>query len=320
MINTFSARGVTIALLALLMSVPFVAAAKPFGGQITKIVYPCYNRVIWARLSAPVPGDYIWTSATRTYQFGPPTHVGQWLLGLTGVPYNCLVSINPIIVWEGITISMMGSSGPSGAAYPGPQYTPPSPGPSPSPSPSPSPKPPVKPPAGLPPSAPSSPSLGHLVISEVYYDVDSGHGTDPQNEWVELYNGSTVGVDVSGWTIADGQASRTIPQSVSIPPNGFLVLVADIATKTKWNIPSGVPVVTLGALIGDGLASAGDRLVLKNTNNSTVDSLSWGSNTTIFDPSLAPVARGHSLGRGTLTRDTHSASDWIDITSPTPGR
>ncbi|MCE9541763.1 hypothetical protein K8R03_04390 [Candidatus Kaiserbacteria bacterium] len=88
---------------------PFAAFAFPFGGQIGQVIN-CSNGVIWARIGPPVPGDYIWSYGTRTYRFGPPSHSGQWLLGLTAAPYFCLVSIVPLITYPGINIAMMGSS------------------------------------------------------------------------------------------------------------------------------------------------------------------------------------------------------------------
>ena len=92
-----------------LLSVPAFALAFPFGGEIGEVI-PCYNDAIFAQIGPPVAGAYIWTPSTVTYQFGPPSHSGQWLLGLASAPYYCLVSIEPIIVYPGIAISMMGSS------------------------------------------------------------------------------------------------------------------------------------------------------------------------------------------------------------------
>lgn len=95
--------------LGLSFLVPSVALAFPFGGQ-TSIVIPCYNQAIYASVGPPRGGPFVWTPATRTYSFGPPTHGGQWLLGLAGAPYYCIVSIMPVIVWPGTNITMMGSS------------------------------------------------------------------------------------------------------------------------------------------------------------------------------------------------------------------
>lgn len=104
------ASAVAGSLLGLLaLCVPLFAAAAPFGGMANKVV-PCYNEAIYANLGPPRGGPYIWTPSTRTYPFGPPTHAGQWLLGLSGAPYYCIVSIMPVIVWEGTSITMMGSS------------------------------------------------------------------------------------------------------------------------------------------------------------------------------------------------------------------
>ena len=97
-----------LATAVLLASFPFVAYAFPFGGQIN-IFRRCYNQAIYANLGPPRGGPYIWTTSTKTYQFGPPLHAGQWLLGLASAPYYCIISIRPVIVWSGLSITMMGN-------------------------------------------------------------------------------------------------------------------------------------------------------------------------------------------------------------------
>ena len=91
------------------MWMPRTASAFPFGGQIT-IIAPCYNDAIYALLSGPRGGAYIWTPSTKTYEFGAPSHAGQWLLGLAGAPYYCIVNPDPLIIYAGTYITMMGSS------------------------------------------------------------------------------------------------------------------------------------------------------------------------------------------------------------------
>lgn len=89
---------------------PSATSAFPIGGQ-ARVVLPCiYNSTIYTVLGPPRGGTYIWTRATKTYPFSAPRHAGQWVLGLAGVPYYCFYSVYPIIVWSGITITMMGSS------------------------------------------------------------------------------------------------------------------------------------------------------------------------------------------------------------------
>ena len=89
---------------------PFFVHAFPFGGQAS-IVLPCYyNTTIYTSLGPPRGGEFIWTTATRSYQFGPPRRAGQWLLGLAGAPYYCIYSLQPLHVIPGIAITMHGSS------------------------------------------------------------------------------------------------------------------------------------------------------------------------------------------------------------------
>src|SRR3989344_2894100 len=108
-----SASQLLILLAALLvilsLIVPSYTSAFPYGGQISQIIF-CYNNAIFARTGPPRGGDFIWTPSTKTYQFGPPRRAGQWHLGLAAPPYYCVVSIQPVIVWPGILITMMGSS------------------------------------------------------------------------------------------------------------------------------------------------------------------------------------------------------------------
>lgn len=89
--------------------VPQRANAFEWGGQF-QMVIPCWNAVIYAVAGPPRGGPFIWTPATATYSYGPPSHTGQYGLGLAGPPYFCIVSPFPIIVFSGIIITMMGSS------------------------------------------------------------------------------------------------------------------------------------------------------------------------------------------------------------------
>ena len=92
-----------------ILSMPAIALAYPFGGQAS-IVIPCFDDAIYANLGAPAGGPFVWTPATETFRFGPPTHAGQWLLGTAGPLYLCLVSIDPIFTLPATAILMMGSS------------------------------------------------------------------------------------------------------------------------------------------------------------------------------------------------------------------
>src|SRR3989338_8048956 len=132
-------RTVGVLFLAAIIATPLAAHAFPFGGRASIVLQCVYNSTIYANLGPPRGGEYIWTTATKTYQFGPPAYAGQWLLGLAGAPYYCIYRISPLTIYTGIAMTMMGSSGPAAPAPP------PTTGPSPTPSPTQPPSPPPTP-------------------------------------------------------------------------------------------------------------------------------------------------------------------------------
>ena len=94
----------------IIISTPRVEAVNVFGGATGQVIN-CFNNVIWTNVGAPRGGKYIWAPGiTRTYEYGPPSHSGQWLLGLFGAPYFCIVSPLPLIIFPGLLMTMLGSS------------------------------------------------------------------------------------------------------------------------------------------------------------------------------------------------------------------
>ncbi|PCI29808.1 hypothetical protein COB52_02155 [Candidatus Kaiserbacteria bacterium] len=92
-----------------------------WGGQFSSVI-PCWNAVTWVRVGAPLGGDFIWTpGVTRTFDYGRPTHAGQYGLGLAAPPYFCIVSPFPVIVIPGIIMTMLGTSG-SSSGYSAPVF------------------------------------------------------------------------------------------------------------------------------------------------------------------------------------------------------
>ena len=153
----------------------------------------------------------------------------------------------------------------------------------------------------------------------MHYAVDSQHGTKPLNEWIELFNDSSAAVNVGGWRIEDAVSSDVIPSGVSLAPGKFLVIAATSTTKALWNVPADAQFISLGSLIGDGLSNAGDRILLRNSSGAIVDSVSWGTNTTVLNPAASTVGYGESLTRVPLSKDTNTAVDWT-TRPPSPGR
>jgi signal peptidase len=170
-----------------------------------------------------------------------------------------------------------------------------------------------------------SPGSGDVVISEVYYDValDKGNEDNSANpdEWVELYNNSVSPVNLKNWKIGDNSGSDTIIHAnVYIPAKGFAVLAKSASTWTYWSIPTEATKIQLGQKIGNGLDDDSDRVVLKDSNGTEIDAVSWGTDISAFSPSVSDVPEGHSISRIVKGVDTNIAANWIDTPGgPNPG-
>ena len=157
-----------------------------------------------------------------------------------------------------------------------------------------------------------------LVINKVYYDVDANHGTEPDNEFIELYNSSRQPIDISDWIIADSAAQDMLPADTIIPGHGYVLITGNSSTFGFWNIPSDViEIVLADGKIGDGLDDDGDRVILKTSEGVEVDAMSYGTDTYAFNPSCPDVDEGDMLGRYPNGFDTDKASDWKDYGLPT---
>ena len=151
------------------------------------------------------------------------------------------------------------------------------------------------------------PTTARVVINEVYYDVDSAHGDEGTNEWIELYNPSSTDINIKNWSIADNSGvAHPINANVSIPASGFALLSHDNNTWHLWGDPSGANIITvnLGGSPGSGwLDDSGDRVILKDNVSNIIDQMSYSSGT-----------EGHSW-----ERSPKGTGAFIDNAIPTPG-
>lgn len=152
---------------------------------------------------------------------------------------------------------------------------------------------------------------GAVVFSEIFYDTP---GTDSQEEWVELYNGTGSAVDLSGWTITDNNgtgSSITIPGGTTIQSGTYLTIATN---STGFNALYGYDADVYGSL--PALNNSGDALLLADNTSSVIDAVAWEGGASSGVPSgwgssSAPSAStGNSIIRTSVTTDTDSFSDW----------
>lgn len=169
------------------------------------------------------------------------------------------------------------------------------------------------------------PPVGALLITEVLYDINTTtQGEETTDEWVEIKNGTNGAMDLSGYALKDnsGTVGDVFPSGTIVPAGGFLLVVGTSSTPTLWAFPVGTVVVAVdGDIGGNGLANAGDRVVLHDASDVVVDAVGWGTDTVAFgSASGLTVSEGSSLARTPQTADTNAAADWQENVSPNPGQ
>jgi|GEM_PF-726009 len=123
--------------------------------------------------------------------------------------------------------------------------------------------------------------------TSVTVNVSNGSSnTDKQT--VTLYNPTDQTVNLAGWQLLDNASTRTIG-SGTIAPKSYYIF--------EWPV-------------ANGLSRSGDRITLRTPQATTVDALSWGSDTSIFNPAVTTANGTTTISRKTVAADTDTAADW----------
>src|SRR3989344_4737293 len=71
-------------------------------------------------------------------------------------------------------------------------------------------------------------SFAGVVFSEIMYDLEEG--SDSGREWVEIYNGSNSGVDITNWKFFENDTNHSlvlIQGNAVLEQNGYVIIVSD---------------------------------------------------------------------------------------------
>lgn len=154
-------------------------------------------------------------------------------------------------------------------------------------------------------------SAGAIVFSEIFYDTP---GTDSDEEWIELYNGTSTTVDLSGYTITDNNgtgSSYTFPAGSNITPGSYFTVAS---ASTGFQAIYGFDADEYGSI--PALNNGGDVLILTDTQSNEVDIVAWEGGASAGLPSgwgssTDPTAStGESIYRSSPGSDSDSYTDW----------
>jgi hypothetical protein len=181
-----------------------------------------------------------------------------------------------------------------------------------------------------------TPLPGYLLITEVLYDPA---GTEPDGEWIELFNAGGTAIDLSGYKIGDeetpgdSEGMFIFPAGAELAPGDVLVVANRAVSfyKNHARLPDYelreshpfIPDLQKYTAWSGGnveLNNGGDEVVLLDAGDHQVDGVSWGSSSAMLDPPVPAVLEMHSLERRPATLDTNRAADWVDQELPAPGQ
>lgn len=111
----------------------------------------------------------------------------------------------------------------------------------------------------------TAPAMPHLVITEV---LANPIGVEPAQEWVEIYNDGLASAALSGWTFEDISGAVALPDAV-LGPGQLALIVSDAydpASEHDPSPPSGVLLLRVPVLGGNGLNNQGEPLTLRDPN------------------------------------------------------
>jgi hypothetical protein len=147
-----------------------------------------------------------------------------------------------------------------------------------------------------------------VVINELMVSPATG------GEWIELYNTQSQPFDISNWRIIDAAGHfGVINSGITIPANGYCVLLQDSATALNLNAP--FETVTIVPSGWTSLNNDGDQIRLLDSSGALCDEV-------LYDNRAASVS-GRSWEKIDPNSSGTDLSNWGPCSDPsgsTPGR
>jgi hypothetical protein len=166
-----------------------------------------------------------------------------------------------------------------------------------------------------------------MIINKIYYDVACNKGTDPNNEWIEIYNPNSTAINLKNWKLCSQWSCETVKYDSFIPALGYAVVSRKSTTWNYWTIPAGV--IKISQFVEGDMTIALDNnngmVFLKDPDGKITDQMNYGTpdpawplyNANVWNPGVVDAGQGHALGRYPTGTDTDTVADWKDFAMPT---
>lgn len=168
-----------------------------------------------------------------------------------------------------------------------------------------------------------------LLITEVYYHCRNGMN----NEFITIENPNDLPMNISGWSITDGEGELFFPENTIIGPEGSLRVCRnpqELFDEAGWvcdlsygeeEVSMDVPLMVVDSI--PYLSNSGDEVYLRTEFRHIIDCVVWG-NSEYEGPGwigcpVENIGKGKLLKRGTNI-DSNSCQDWGKLFAPGIGQ
>jgi hypothetical protein len=153
----------------------------------------------------------------------------------------------------------------------------------------------------------TSPAAPRVILSEV---LANPLGAEPDEEWVELLNDSTVPADLTGYVLKDADGSTPLP-AAQLAPGAFALVVNQPFVEDDGQDPAPAPgtmILRVSKLGKGGLKNSGEPLSLVAPDGAVVSRM----------PAVPKTKAGQSLARVTPESPDGDMASFA-AGAPTPG-
>jgi hypothetical protein len=158
----------------------------------------------------------------------------------------------------------------------------------------------------------ASSALADIVVNEIMYNPTADQGSDSYFEWVELWNTGDGAVDLSDWSLTDGEATFVIDSGTQVPSKHFVLIARRpdsllLQPEYSDNLGDGDDVLLGPATFS--LLNTSDEIVLVDPLGSTVDSVQYHDGPAGEWP-VEPDGEGPSLELRNPDLNNNLGSSW----------
>jgi len=158
---------------------------------------------------------------------------------------------------------------------------------------------------------------GGVAINEIMYDPLTG-----QSEWIELYNGFQMPVNLKKWKYVESSSSKNLSDSeLVLGPEQYLVIARDSTLYNSFlylkSNPDNHKVIFISSM---SLSNTGERLLITDSLNNSIDAVSYEA--AFHNPNLSDT-KGISLEKINPAIRSDVISNWsssANLSGGTPGK